>query len=79
MPSKRSEIAQFGIWALVAGTPANVLNAPKAGMLVGWCMAFRLSSLETLHLAHNQRGREEARRGGTIIASRGRRTVGALG
>ena len=31
----RSQIAQFGIRALVAGTLANLLNAAIAGMLVG--------------------------------------------
>jgi concentrative nucleoside transporter, CNT family len=34
-PSRRSQIAQFGIRALVAGTLANLLNAAIAGMLVG--------------------------------------------
>jgi CNT family concentrative nucleoside transporter len=34
-PSRRSQIAQFGIRALIAGTLANLLNAAIAGMLVG--------------------------------------------
>ena len=34
-PSRRSQIAQFGIRALVAGTLANLLNAAIAGMLIG--------------------------------------------
>ena len=34
-PSRRSQIAQFGIRALIAGTLANLLNAAIAGMLIG--------------------------------------------
>ena len=34
-PSRRHQIAQFGIRALIAGTLANLLNAAIAGMLVG--------------------------------------------
>ena len=34
-PSRRGQIAQFGIRALIAGTLANLLNAAIAGMLVG--------------------------------------------
>jgi len=34
-PSRRSQIAQFGIRALIAGTLANLLNAAIAAMLVG--------------------------------------------
>ncbi len=34
-PSRRHQIAQFGIRALAAGTLANLLNAAIAGMLVG--------------------------------------------
>jgi concentrative nucleoside transporter, CNT family len=34
-PSRRSQIAHFGIRALIAGTLANLLNAAIAGMLVG--------------------------------------------
>jgi CNT family concentrative nucleoside transporter len=34
-PSRRSQIAQFGIRALIAGALANLLNAAIAGMLVG--------------------------------------------
>ena len=34
-PSRRTQIAQFGLRALVAGTLANLLNAAIAGMLIG--------------------------------------------
>ncbi|MDQ4128038.1 MAG: NupC/NupG family nucleoside CNT transporter [Actinomycetota bacterium] len=34
-PSRRGQIAQFGIRALIAGTLANLLNAAIAGMLIG--------------------------------------------
>jgi nucleoside permease NupC len=34
-PSRRHQIAQFGIRAVIAGTLANLLNAAIAGMLVG--------------------------------------------
>ena len=34
-PSRRSQIAQFGIRALIAGTLANLLIAAIAGMIVG--------------------------------------------
>lgn len=34
-PSRRHQIAQFGIRALIAGTLANLLNAAIAGMLIG--------------------------------------------
>jgi CNT family concentrative nucleoside transporter len=34
-PPRRSQIAQFGIRALIAGTLANLLNAAIAGMLIG--------------------------------------------
>ncbi len=32
-PPRRSQVAQFGIRTLIAGTPANLLNAAIAGML----------------------------------------------
>jgi CNT family concentrative nucleoside transporter len=34
-PSRRAQIAQFGLRALLAGTLANLLNAAIAGMLIG--------------------------------------------
>src|SRR3712207_2549501 len=34
-PSRRHQIAQFGIRALIAGTLANLLKIGRAGMLVG--------------------------------------------
>ncbi len=34
-PSRRGQIAKFGIQALIAGTLANLLNAAIAGMLIG--------------------------------------------
>ena len=34
-PSRRTQIAQFGLRALLAGTLANLLNAAIAGMLIG--------------------------------------------
>ena len=34
-PSRRKEVAQFGIKAVLAGTLANLINATIAGILIG--------------------------------------------